>query len=353
MRFRKFLECAFVSLGCAAGTQACEHPMTAAQRHGAELYGRMCAICHGRSGQGFAADEAPALANSDFLASVSDEQLRRAIALGRSATTMSAWSSTRGGPLSPNDIESLVAFIRSWARQPLARLDEGPRSGDADRGSAVYSKECAACHGAAGVAGPQVHIGNAQFLGDATDGYLRYAIGRGRTGTKMAGFERTLGRSGVEDTLTLLRSWQSTSSAARPGPPAPPPPLPLGPVPINARGPEPVGFRSYPATVSVDAVKKELDRGARMGILDARTPSDYVNEHIAGAVSVPFYDPNPYLNALPKSAWLVCYCACPHAESGQLAQKLLGNGFTKVTVLDEGLGVWRARKFPTQKGTLP
>jgi cytochrome c oxidase cbb3-type subunit 3/ubiquinol-cytochrome c reductase cytochrome c subunit len=90
-----------------------------------------------------------------------------------------------------------------------------------------------------------------------------------------------------------------------------------------------------------------------MAILDARAPSDYMREHIAGSVSVPFYEPDPYISSLPRDAWLVCYCACPHAESGQLAQKLVAKGFTKVTVLDEGLGVWRARKYPTQSGLDP
>jgi cytochrome c oxidase cbb3-type subunit 3/ubiquinol-cytochrome c reductase cytochrome c subunit len=70
-------------------------------------------------------------------------------------------------------------------------------------------------------------------------------------------------------------------------------------------------------------------------------------------VSVPFYDPAPYFAQLPKDAWLVCYCACPHAESGTLASKLQGAGFTKVTVLDEGLGVWRARHYETRTGPDP
>jgi rhodanese-related sulfurtransferase len=70
-------------------------------------------------------------------------------------------------------------------------------------------------------------------------------------------------------------------------------------------------------------------------------------------VSVPFYDPGPYFDKLPKDAWLVCYCACPHAESGQLASKLVQKGFPKVTVLDEGLGVWKSRGFGTSTGLEP
>jgi cytochrome c oxidase cbb3-type subunit 3/ubiquinol-cytochrome c reductase cytochrome c subunit len=127
-------------------------------------------------------------------------------------------------------------------------------------------------------------------------------------------------------------------------------------VPLNPRGPEPEGFVAHgtgAGTTRADAVKAQLDRGARMALLDARAPSDYIREHIAGAVSVPFYDPDPYFASLPRDAWLVCYCACPHAESGQLAQKLAAKGFTKVTVLDEGLNVWRMRNYPTQTGVDP
>lgn len=74
---------------------------------------------------------------------------------------------------------------------------------------------------------------------------------------------------------------------------------------------------------------------------------------IASAVSVPFYDPSPYLGALPRDAWLVCYCACPHAESSELALKLMAAGFVKVTVLQEGLSAWIARGFATRSGTKP
>jgi cytochrome c oxidase cbb3-type subunit 3/ubiquinol-cytochrome c reductase cytochrome c subunit len=90
-----------------------------------------------------------------------------------------------------------------------------------------------------------------------------------------------------------------------------------------------------------------------MAILDARAPSDYTSNHIQGAVSVPFYDPTPYFDQLPKDAWLVCYCGCPHAESGQLANKLVAKGFKKVAVLDEGLGYWARKNYGTSQGASP
>jgi cytochrome c oxidase cbb3-type subunit 3/ubiquinol-cytochrome c reductase cytochrome c subunit len=100
-------------------------------------------------------------------------------------------------------------------------------------------------------------------------------------------------------------------------------------------------------------IKHELEHGAKMAILDARAPSDYTNEHIAGAVSVPFYEPEPYFPNLPRDAWLVAYCSCPHAESGTLAQKLVSAGFKKVTVLDEGLGYWKKQGYATHTGIDP
>ncbi|HXX66512.1 MAG TPA: c-type cytochrome [Polyangiaceae bacterium] len=335
-------------------------PLQCVRSHGADvpqrgwvLYDRMCAVCHGRDGAGYAADQAPALSNREFLASASDVYLRSAIARGRTGTTMSAWGSERGGPLSPADVDAIIAFMRTWPRPQRAVLDERPLTGHVDAGTAIYARECVQCHGARGIGGTYERIGGPELLTDATDGYLRYAIRRGRSGTPMLPFGSRLSENGVEDVVALIRSWQPTSPPSGPLAPAHIPPLPLGPVPLNRSGPEPLGFHAGGAPTSVDVVKAQLDRGARMALLDARAPSDYVRDHIRGAVSVPFYDPAPYVAALPRDAWLVCYCSCPHAESGQLAQKLISKGFTKVTVLDEGLGVWRSRKYPTRGGIDP
>jgi cytochrome c oxidase cbb3-type subunit 3 len=352
MHARPLLEFALVLVSCVlSGNLECGPPLSRTQRQGQQLYARMCVVCHSAAGEGYAADRAPALAHPDFLASADDDFIRRAIADGRRGTTMSAWSVARGGPLAGGDIDAIIALLRTWQHGPRVVLDERAPSGDAARGADAFARECVRCHGARGAGGPEVHVGNPELLASASDGFLRYAIRDGRRGTPMPSFERTLGESGVEDVVALLRSWRSSSVVTLP-PPAPAK-IPLGPVPLNPHGPEPVGFRSQPEMTPADVVKAQLDRGARMAILDARAPSDYLANHIAGAVSVPFYDPDRYLSELPKQAWLVCYCGCPHAESGQLARKLAASGLTKVTVLDEGINVWRARNYPVRAGVAP
>lgn len=315
--------------------------------HGGDLYARMCAVCHGAAGEGYAADQAPRLAQQEFLSTVSDAYLRDAIMYGRRGTTMSAWLRIKGGPLKPEDVNAVVAYIRGWQQRPPAKLDEKPLKGDAQAGAAIFDQQCASCHGPRGIGGPQMQIGGPELLAGASNGFLRAAIRDGRPGTPMPGFGKTLGAQGIENVIAALRTFQVPTATPQFGGLAP---LPLGPVPLNPSGPEPQGFKAYPAMTPADVIHDQLEKGARFAILDARVPSDFLHEHIAGAVSVPFYDPAPYFDALPKDTWLICYCGCPHAESGQLAQKLQARGFTKVAVLDEGLGVWKSRGYPLGSG---
>lgn len=352
---RAWIRVLLVALACvASGTLECGGKnMTQNEQRGAALYDRMCVVCHGAQGEGYAADSAPAIANARFLSMVSDGYLDTAIGNGRAGTTMSAWSRMRSGPLGYGEVREVVAYLRTFEQLPKATGDDSPSKGDVRHGEKLYAGHCIGCHGDHGTGGPYVHIGNPDLLGSADNAMLRATIHDGRPGTPMPTFAGQLSHEDIEDLVALLRLWQGQAPPSRPATPAKMPPLPLGAVPLHPKGPEPEGFKATPATTPADVVKRELDRGAKMGILDARAPSDYINEHIAGAVSVPFYDPDPYVGQLPRDAWLVCYCSCPHAESGQLARKLAEKGFTKVTVLDEGLGVWRAKKYPTAAGLDP
>lgn len=358
------LRALFVAAACiASGTLECGgKPMSEPELRGALLYDRMCAVCHGPEGRGYLADNAPAIMNPAFLAVANDHFLEAAIGNGRVGTTMSAWSSSRGGPLGFREVAQVVAYLRSYDRTPHASPDDHaphvspddqPPRGDVRRGTAAFRARCESCHGEKGAGGPYVHIGNADLLATAGNGMLRTVMREGRAGTLMPAFGKALGDDGIEDVLAALRQWQSEAPREVRPSPAKPPPLPLGRVPLNPRGPEPNGFKAQPGTTPADGIKHELDRGAKMALLDARAQSDYLGEHIQGAVSVPFFDPDPYIAQLPRDTWLVCYCACPHAESGQLAKKLADKGFTKVTILDEGLGVWRSRKYPTSSGPDP
>jgi cytochrome c oxidase cbb3-type subunit 3 len=84
---------------------------------GAALYADSCASCHGKNGEGA---EGPALNNAVLLRSATDTYLMETIRRGRRGTSMAAFGapSTTHATLSPQEIESIVAFIRTWEEQP-------------------------------------------------------------------------------------------------------------------------------------------------------------------------------------------------------------------------------------------
>jgi cytochrome c oxidase cbb3-type subunit III len=334
-----------LALVASCGTEAAPAPTSV--QAGQQNFARTCALCHGAKAEGYAADNATALTSPTFLSTASDEYLRRSIARGRPGTTMSAWHRDSSGPYDDAAIVGITAYLRSLQTTPNVELGTAAVQGNAANGAAVYASKCASCHGAKGTEGPNVRLANAEFLSVASDAFLRHAIVNGRPGTSMKAYGPEILPSAIDDLVAHLRSWARPVSAS-PVVPAPT----LGPVVQNPTGPEPaftLGQRFTPA----DVIKKELDRGAAIGFMDARAPSDYVAGHIAGAVSIPFYDAAKYASALPKDKWLVSYCGCPHAASGQLMDALVQVGFTKITILDEGYGVWVERGYPVRAGATP
>jgi mono/diheme cytochrome c family protein len=83
---------------------------------GRKLYAAHCAGCHGADGQG---GEALALNNAGLLAAASDTYLFKTIARGRRGTAMPgfAQASTVHPALSPEEIEAIVSYIRTWEKK--------------------------------------------------------------------------------------------------------------------------------------------------------------------------------------------------------------------------------------------
>jgi cytochrome c oxidase cbb3-type subunit 3/ubiquinol-cytochrome c reductase cytochrome c subunit len=353
---RVSLSIAFASLALAVagcdqgGTVVPDTAPDASAAAGAKPYADTCALCHGAAGEGYAADGAPALASSTFLATATDDFLARAVARGRPGTTMSAWDQAHAGPYDAGAIASLVAFLRTWQTTPSVDADAVVVRGDPSRGAPLFAAQCSICHGATGTEGPYVRLANPELLAAASDGFLRYAIEHGRPGSPMSAFAGMLTAQDMDDVVSTIRSWQTPVTEGDAG--DIPIPGTAGPVLLNPGGPDPgfvLGQRYTPA----DTVKYELDQGAAMVILDARAPSDYTAGHVAGAIDLPFYEVSSYFDVLPRDRWIVCYCACPHAESGRAADTLTQHGFTQVTIIDEGFYVWRDRGYPVHMGALP
>src|SRR6185436_7638324 len=120
----------------------------AAAPDGGALYTKYCQLCHGAHLEGYAADNAPALASPTFRASASTAFLQSAIERGRAGTAMAGYGKAVGGPLESAEVDALIAFIRAGAPAP-APLPPKASKGDAKKGATVYATHCESCHGTA------------------------------------------------------------------------------------------------------------------------------------------------------------------------------------------------------------
>jgi cytochrome c oxidase cbb3-type subunit 3 len=307
---------------------------------GAQMYVALCAPCHGTKLEGYKADNAPALANPTLLESASDEFLKASILTGRPGTSMAAYGEKLGGPLDDASITRLVAYIREHG--PKAKeLPPIAKPGDPAKGEAIYVKSCKSCHGDKDSRGEAIHLANTMFLVQASDPFIKHAIVNGRPGTKMVAFAGALSDAQINDVVAYVRQLGTGAKFAG----MLPPPTGKEPLVINPKGKDPAWKLREDRFVSVDDAAKAYKAGAKMIIIDARPPSDWMRAHIKGAVSIPYHDVER-LKEIPLDTWVVAYCACPHHLSGIVVDELVKRGHKKAAVLDEGINVWHTRGYP-------
>lgn len=100
------------------------HAAPAGEKSGEDLYRAVCAMCHGEKGEGA---PAPGLRSPGHLAARSAEDLATTISYGAADPHMPGFIDLMGGPLSRQQVDSLVELIRGW--EPLDPPDAGGAEG--------------------------------------------------------------------------------------------------------------------------------------------------------------------------------------------------------------------------------
>jgi cytochrome c oxidase cbb3-type subunit 3 len=188
------------------------------------LYQQNCAGCHGEDGKG---NTALPLANPVYLAIVNDNTLRRVTTAGIHGTLMPAFARSAGGTLTDAQIEILVHGMRErWAKanEELGASPPPYRSGapgNPQRGAAVYSYFCAACHGPDGKGTAKgSSIVDDSYLALVSDQDLRITLIAGRPDLGHPDWRSYVpGRAMTPEEITDVVAWLVSHRKANPGQP--------------------------------------------------------------------------------------------------------------------------------------
>ncbi len=85
-------------------------------------------------------------------------------------------------------------------------------------------------------------------------------------------------------------------------------------------------------------------------ILDVRTPEEFAEGHIKGAINIDFYSPDfkRKLNELDRNKTYLVYCRTGH-RSSIAAQMMVELGFKHVYNMNGGILEWKDRGYPVVK----
>ena len=183
------------------------------------LYKANCSACHGENGSGGPALD---LANPTYQALVDDASLRRWITSGMPGTQMPAFGESAGGFLTPQQVDTLVADMRTrWNQKNRSATDMPPYSseavGNVEHGQNIFRASCTSCHQQG-----QQKITDASYLSLVSDQSLRTIVIAGRPDLDHPDWQQVrpdhpLTNQDVSDVVAYLHSLRSDT----PGQPYP------------------------------------------------------------------------------------------------------------------------------------
>lgn len=113
---------------------------------------------------------------------------------------------------------------------------------------------------------------------------------------------------------------------------------------------EPTGGPATPAaTMTQEQLVEHLAKHPQhLFVLDVRTPEEYAEGHVPGAVNVPHDQLASRLAEVPKDKDVVVYCRSGR-RSALATDVLAANGYQHVSHLEGDIQAWLARGRPVEK----
>lgn len=102
--------------------------------------------------------------------------------------------------------------------------------------------------------------------------------------------------------------------------------------------------------IPADRVKRLLDSGVKLVLVDLRPTKEFQENRLPGARSLPGAELSKRFGEIPRTGQVVLYCACQINEIADRAAFLEFRGYRNIFVLLEGYPGWVKRGYPLETG---
>jgi len=192
---------------------------------GQNLFIKNCSPCHGEFGEGGPNPAIPGfiippISSSEFLKTRDDATLQAIIAQGQPNFGMSPFGNAFGGPLESQDIDAIVAYLRSWEANPpvvLPPVVATPTPGSlALTGVEIFSQLCSQCHGSLGEGGIGPALNTAELKQPGMDKHIFDAINNGTPSTPMIAWGKFLSADQIDQLVQFILGLGNSSTTQVP-----------------------------------------------------------------------------------------------------------------------------------------
>jgi rhodanese-related sulfurtransferase len=101
-------------------------------------------------------------------------------------------------------------------------------------------------------------------------------------------------------------------------------------------------------TIPADRLKRLLDSGVKLFLVDLRSAKEFQQNRLPGAHSIPSTELANRFSEIPKTVRVVLYCACQKHESGDRAVFLKSQGYRNISIMLEDYTEWVKRGYPVE-----
>lgn len=186
---------------------------------GQELFAKNCSPCHGDFGEGGLNPAVPGdiiapISTAEFLKTRDDFTLRSVISQGQPNFGMSPFGSSFGGPLDDEQIDAIVAYLRSWEANPPVELPPEVQTNVVTlNGVDIYKNLCAQCHGLKGEGGVGPALGDPKFQDQNSDQQIFDTINNGHKATTMIAWGEILTADQIQEVVKYIRQLRAEETA--------------------------------------------------------------------------------------------------------------------------------------------